>query len=645
MCVAAGLERLFNHSYSMTRANWIPKELVDPIQISDTTVPGGIFNDERAYELAVALQRGCGKRLVSLTLDVSHLNAASLGARTLSSSLEHLNLQRFALQSNTYQADDRLSSLFLQHIVTNRNLEELCIKSLCVGADLASCIESCSNLTTLRVERCRAPFWKSQFKICRALSRSNIKSVDLNDISRSTLGLTLLKAVQNSEHFRTLELRNFDDDNESLGDIRDFFLKCDKLHDLYLSQSGFHPQRSFEGLLEGIGLSRSLQRLTIEMTEISLRGARALGGFLRSDGPLRELKLEHNAVSNESLELMLSGLHDNKHLRVLSLSSCLERTDQCGRLVRDLLRYNSYIGDLNLCWNGLTDEKFLEISEGLCENQSVTRLSVAGNGLSDLSCIALANALRGNRSVVFLDLSCNEIVNLGEIAEVISERTLPLGLKLDQCPINDEGLNALVDVLEEQGQLTFLELDQYAEVSSECILRLINTVMANSQLVQLKLGCRQLDDRSFTGLVAAMPSFRNLKSLSFGWRRDGSWGKWTEFLAALKENLSLTSLKIVHPAYTKKRRNEVEVYTQRNFVRHEFETLRAQVVRSLNHSTKGVWPTMTLRLTRWPVVAAGMSALMDAIKTEPRLIELVGFGTKRLRDSTTEEDADVDFFL
>nr|XP_061796637.1 NACHT, LRR and PYD domains-containing protein 12-like [Nerophis lumbriciformis] len=260
---------------------------------------------------------------------------------------------------------------------------------------------------------------------------------------------------------------------------------------------------SFNGLLdEGIeilskGLASPnciLKVLKLSGCKISKQGCVSLAEALKLNPfRLRELYLHGNDLSDEGVEILLKGL-TSPHciLKVLNLSECKITKRECVSLAEALKLTPSHLQELNLSFNGLSDEGVEILSKGLASPHCILKVIELRKCLiTKRGCVSLAEALKLNPSHhQELDLSYNNLSDEG--VEILSKglaspRCILKVLKLSQCEITAKGCIPVAEALKlNPSHLQELDMrdnslsDEGVEILSKglasphCILKVLN---------------------------------------------------------------------------------------------------------------------------------------------------------------------------
>jgi Ran GTPase-activating protein (RanGAP) involved in mRNA processing and transport len=182
-----------------------------------------------------------------------------------------------------------------------------------------------------------------------------------------------------------------------------------------------------------------------------------------------------------------------------------------------LLAKDSFLTYINLEGNDICDEGAVALSGPLTSHQSIFRLDLGFNTIGPKGLRALAGVVAVSPSLLCLDLSGNNLWSrLSLLAPASMSALAPLG-------------NALA---QETCRLQLLHLDQ-ADIEPKGLTALVDGLLDNSVLVNLRLGENALDIRSAAVLAKLLRGNQTLTSLDL---RDNKLGD--DGAAALCEGLA-----------------------------------------------------------------------------------------------------------
>lgn len=198
--------------------------------------------------------------------------------------------------------------------------------------------------------------------------------------------------------------------------------------------------------------SNNFQELTTTSSTINLVSEFAIfvSDLFGRDYHIEEFELNTKCFDSESLDTIMGGLHDSKHLR--SLKFCGDLTvDHLISLYENLKKNDSTIVELYFDQCGLEEEGTFQLAKMLMKNTSLKVLSITGknNAIGSISEFAIAKALQINNHLKTLDLRSVQLSSEGacSVGEMLSVNQSLQTLCLDHTNIDDEGAIWLVDGL------------------------------------------------------------------------------------------------------------------------------------------------------------------------------------------------------
>ncbi|XP_034398352.1 NACHT, LRR and PYD domains-containing protein 12-like isoform X2 [Cyclopterus lumpus] len=274
----------------------------------------------------------------------------------------------------------------------------------------------------------------------------------------------------------------------------------------------------------------------------------------------------------ESFEMQLSTRCDDSLLKqlpaILKSKKAMLRfsnlTDKCcPALAAILSTRESYLRELDLGYNSISDDGVEELVEGLSDqNCRLKTVRLPGCGMTSHACKFLAKALRRSLKLQELDLSMNEIGDDGmkHLADGLRSPECKIAtLRLSQCNIEQKGCYHLASALQmNSSSLKVLDLsintvgDKGAnELFKKCDISQLTklemyhcglTVLScgsigealkfeNSNLVELNLSNNNLKDAGFELICQGMYAWCSLEKLNVS--RCGITGQGCNYLATV----------------------------------------------------------------------------------------------------------------
>ena len=171
-------------------------------------------------------------------------------------------------------------------------------------------------------------------------------------------------------------------------------------------------------------------------------------------GKLQVIKLDHNPLGSEGMNIIAQGLSQNTMVNVLSLTYCEIGPEGCEGLFQVILYQNSNILELSLNGNPLMDEGIVQIFHGLA-------------AAKNLQSVYLCDCQ--------FDMENEDVLAAMKIAMVTNIKINKYDLKHNA--ITDDGIEALVEILGEAKHVQMLTVSEW--ITSEAFQQLLDALAAN----------------------------------------------------------------------------------------------------------------------------------------------------------------------
>lgn len=232
---------------------------------------------------------------------------------------------------------------------------------------------------------------------------------------------------------------------------------------------------------------------------------------------LRYLGLSHNSLTSKAVAGILEPLVSNCTLTSLDLSDNeMEHSKEFNDTLRNFLRLNTGLRQLDLSNNHLNADTFKEIHLGLLENDSLLLLPLAGNYAVDKSpTISLIQIkLRENRLLYKSQTQTElDIIQQSNLTAYQSEEELGLRISSTSNNILElEGIdiNAISILLDDDD----MSMQHKPVLSSEAIPAIVSTAVSNNEQPMKSLLSQQYSDEKCLNLQSN-PTLTSLTSSSF----------------------------------------------------------------------------------------------------------------------------------
>lgn len=401
--------------------------LNDVRRLKKVSFAGLIQTTTQVERLVSALKRG------GCVTDLD-LSCCSFGEDGVWSLCDFLKTKECCVSRLTIEAC-RLSEndcrLICDTIVTNNSLTELNARScnlLHVAIPLRDALCRNGTLTSLILSDNDLRVRGSEVHIADALkTNSSLKNLCMEGNSFWTFNAKALSdALKLNEALTRLDLSG----NMLRGQQ---FADWLKVSELLLRDCGLGRGGSI-ALCDALKTNSSLTVLDLNYNNLGSEDGHAIGGMLRHNRTLTSLAVGDNALGSDGLLAIEEGLEENPVLKKFVAF----RINNVGQFLGLVLKGNSSLTEIDVCWNKIGVDGERQMSDGLQVNKTLKRLHLYDVSLGD-DALTLADALKVNRSLKFLDLGCNHL-NVGLISDALvvnpsleELRLMSTGICHDDC--------------------------------------------------------------------------------------------------------------------------------------------------------------------------------------------------------------------
>ncbi|XP_014888719.1 NACHT, LRR and PYD domains-containing protein 3-like isoform X2 [Poecilia latipinna] len=279
---------------------------------------------------------------------------------------------------------------------------------------------------------------------------------------------------------------------------------------------------SNEGRLRLIPAVRNCRKARFVRCELSDTHCEVVASSLRANpSHLTELDLSCNKLGDCGVKLLCDGLESsNCKLEILRLADCSLSETSCDSLVSSMKSSPSYLTELDISKNKLTDDVVKKLCNFLKNTTyKLKTLRLWGCSLSERSCTLLGSALKSNPShLTELDLSQNKDLGNAGADELFGFLKSPLCklsiLKLRSCSLSEISCSSLASALKSNQHLTELDLSDNKDLRDSGVKELCGFLqMSVCKLQTLKLWSCRLSEISCSSLASALKSNQHLTEL------------------------------------------------------------------------------------------------------------------------------------
>ncbi|KAM5129482.1 NACHT, LRR and PYD domains-containing protein 3-like [Mantella aurantiaca] len=358
----------------------------------------------------------------------------------------------------------------------------------------------------------------------------SLKKNHLTDISCPHLA----SGIRNNQTLRTLNLSENNLEGPHFSDLMEA-LTTSWIEELHL-MSNHMTDISCPHLASGIRNNQTLRALSLSYNNLEGSHFRDLMEALTTSR-IEELHLRDNQLTDSSCLHLASGIRNNQTLRTLDLSmNNLE-----GPHFRDLMEAltTSRIEELHLFDNLLTDSSCPHLTLGIRDNQTlrtldlsenslegphfsdlmealttswIEELQLRNNDLTDRSCLHLASGIRDNQTLRKLDLSHNNLEgpHFTDLMEALTTSRIE-ELHLMNNHLTDSFCPHLVSGIRDNQTLRILDLcgNNLEGPHFSDLMEALTT----SRIEELQLGNNDLTDISCPHLASGIRNNQTLRTL------------------------------------------------------------------------------------------------------------------------------------
>ncbi|KAG8581186.1 hypothetical protein GDO81_007582 [Engystomops pustulosus] len=220
-------------------------------------------------------------------------------------------------------------------------------------------------------------------------------------------------------------------------------------------------------------------------------------------------------------------------------------TDEDFLAISHVLKHNSFITDLDLRFNNLTNNGAVHIAKFLQDNCSLFHVNLMGNDIETEGAEHIAKALHRNDSLRSLRMTGNKIGNKGGMffAAMLQINTSLEELDLGDCDLEDTSIH-IAQMLKVNNTLQEIHLSKY-EMTDSGVERLCEALQENRTLRYLDLSCNKITRDGVKCLAELLKNNTTLEILDLTSNRMEDEGAMYLAEAIHLYNSSLKALAIV----------------------------------------------------------------------------------------------------
>ncbi|XP_071998950.1 leucine-rich repeat-containing protein 34 isoform X1 [Engystomops pustulosus] len=203
-------------------------------------------------------------------------------------------------------------------------------------------------------------------------------------------------------------------------------------------------------------------------------------------------------------------------------------TDEDFLAISHVLKHNSFITDLDLRFNNLTNNGAVHIAKFLQDNCSLFHVNLMGNDIETEGAEHIAKALHRNDSLRSLRMTGNKIGNKGGMffAAMLQINTSLEELDLGDCDLGIQSLIAFATVLKQNKSIKSINLNRplFYVSQEDTSIHIAQMLKVNNTLQEIHLSKHEMTDSGVERLCEALQENKTLRYLDLSCNkitRDG----------------------------------------------------------------------------------------------------------------------------
>jgi Ran GTPase-activating protein (RanGAP) involved in mRNA processing and transport len=389
---------------------------------------------------------------------------------------------------------------------------------------------------------------------------------------------------------------------------------------------------SLEPLFRGIQRNTTVTHLIIAGYSLGLDHASQLKSILCNNKVLEELNVRGTGLGSAGLAEIAAGLYRNTTLKHLHLSDNDLGDLTSAKTLKDLLRRNKSLATLYIQGIpfGYTMGTVECIAQGLSGSKSLETIDLSNCMLGDRGISALANGLGSrNKTLKSLLLCNNQITTTGleVLLDLVAENLSIVSLLLGQNPLGRGGAVLLADAV---GRNMVPHLKQFCiddcGVDDEGLQEIASALERNNTLEAIALEGNDFSEAGLSALARSLPNIQTLDSIDLTWN-DSVSASMPLLMEGLRKNKSLRYI-FFDGGSTGEWTQELEFLEHRN----RFHRLIPSPESLDAERNMGVWSNALASVATRPDV------LFHALCSKPQLVRSAGAGSKKRKRGDEDED-------
>ena len=205
---------------------------------------------------------------------------------------------------------------------------------------------------------------------------------------------------------------------------------------------------------------------------------------------------QEELAQNRSLSLSLDRVQENSTPTLLRL----DISSIGARSLAKAMWINENITSLDLSSNFLNDHAGKYLARILNRNNTILSMELDSNEFGPMTCRAFGESLKNNTSLKYLNLDSNPLLTqkigleqFKEFSDALSSSKTLTNINLHRCNITAEGGSALINALEKNDSILFLDIG-HNHISMADQLRYGIAMDRNLKLYEKKMRQKEVDD-------------------------------------------------------------------------------------------------------------------------------------------------------
>jgi Ran GTPase-activating protein (RanGAP) involved in mRNA processing and transport len=331
----------------------------------------------------------------------------------------------------------------------------------------------------------------------RNLNNRTVQNDDfkwIENIIQETATLEVL-SLENVLVERTMSIR-------SLGRICDVMIKSKSIAAIYLSYSNNIGIEGTRIIANGLLVNNCLKILDLRENNIQDEGVRLIAEAIKVNLCLETLIIRNNFISYTGAKYLARALETNSCIEYVDLSGNSAVKDLGAKWIARALMMNRSLRTLIISGNEIGNEGIVHISEACKSNSSLITIILSGNKIGDTGIEDFCKCLAINSSLKFIDLSVNEIkdTGVGLIGRALLKNQVIQSLNLSS---NKFGIPLSVSD----------RISNFFGMIGKGLSMLIDSIKANSSLMEVNLGYNELDSTSLSFFLDILKHNTILKNI------------------------------------------------------------------------------------------------------------------------------------